>query len=78
MECPALKELIIQFLTEYIYKRPNVFNFGRILNINNTITLVNLLQFNKCGLDMYTHFICNKYLLFVQHSVLYIWLYLLS
>ena len=47
-ECPALKELRIRFLPANIYKRPNVINFGSILNIKNTITLVNLAKFIKC------------------------------
>ena len=55
LECPALKELRIRFSPANIYKRRNVINFERILNIKNTITLVNLAKFIKCGLDMYTH-----------------------
>ena len=50
LECPALKELRNKFLPANIYKRPNVINFGRILNIKNKITLVNLSKFIKFGL----------------------------
>ena len=55
LECPALKELRNKFLPANIYKRPNVINFGRILNIKNKITLVNVAKFIKFGLDMCTH-----------------------
>ena len=55
LECPALKQVRIQFLPANIYKRPNVINFGRILNIKNKIALVNVAKFIKSGLDMYTH-----------------------
>ena len=55
LECPALKELRNTFLPANIYKRPNVINFGRILNIKNKITLVNVAKFIKFGLDMCTH-----------------------
>ena len=67
LECPDLKELGNKFLPADIYKRLNVINFGRILSIKNKITLVNVAKFIKFGLD-----ICNYYLLFVRHSVLYI------
>ena len=55
LECPALKELGIKLLPANIYKRPNVINFRRILNIRNKITLVHKVIFFKCGLDLYTH-----------------------
>ena len=55
LECPALKELRNTFLPANIYKTPNVINFGRILNIKNTITLVNVAKFNKFRLDMCTY-----------------------
>ena len=55
LECPALKELRNTFLPANSYKRPNVVNFGRILNIKNKITLVNIAKFIKFGLDMCTH-----------------------
>ena len=55
LECAALKELRNNFLPANIYKRTNVINFGRILNIKNKITLVNVAKFIKCGLDMCTH-----------------------
>ena len=54
-ECPTLKELRNKFLLANIYKRSNVINFGRILNIKNKITLVNVAKFIKFGLDMCTH-----------------------
>ena len=53
LECPALTELRIKFLPTNIYWRPNVINFGQILNIKNKITLVNVVKFIECGL-MYT------------------------
>ena len=49
LECPALKELRNKFLPANISKRPNVINFGCILNIKNTITLVNV---NLLNLDL--------------------------
>ena len=55
LECPALKELRNKFLPANIYKRPNVINFGRILNRKNKITLVNVAKFIKFGLCMCTH-----------------------
>ena len=55
LECPALKELRNKFLSANIYNRPNGINFGRILNIKNKITLVNIAKFIKFGLDMCTH-----------------------
>ena len=55
LECPALKELGNKFLPADIYKRPNVINFGRILNIKNKITLVNVAKFIKFEPDMCTH-----------------------
>ena len=44
-----------KFLPANIYKRPNVINFGRILNIKNKITLVNVANFLKFGHDICTH-----------------------
>ena len=55
LECPALKNSRNKFLPANIYKRQNVINFGRILNIKNKITLVNVSKFIKFGLDMCTH-----------------------
>ena len=55
LKCPAIKELGNKFLPANIYKRTNVINFGRILNIKNKITPVNVAKFIKCRLDMCTH-----------------------
>ena len=55
LECRALKELRNKFLPANIYKRPNVINFGRILNIKNNISLVNVAKFIKFELDMCTY-----------------------
>ena len=56
LECPALKELRNKFLPANISKRSNIINFRRIFNIKNTITLVNVAKFIKCGL-----YICTDY-----------------
>ena len=55
LECPALKKIRNKFLLANFYKRQNVINFGRILNIKNKITFVNVSKFIKFGLDMCTH-----------------------
>ena len=55
LECPALEDLRITFYTQIFIIDQNVINYGRIGNIKNTITLVNVAKFIKCGLDMCTH-----------------------